>query len=321
MATSKKIKIDPKRLKKLNKMLSGHSSNISPEAASLIWLSSFTILLSVATYFSANAVNQKIYDILMNITCSLWSVIILFFVYERVRSFKEKESTIFARHHIKKSLDSVLLSTCSIFAGILSFEEGRAMPSGTGRWSIVSDSTKEEIAKKLAKPIPLCLILKSVKENYESLYKLVSSPFVLKFSDNKQMRAILKVASILESFDDMQEFKSRRQNPMYEMMQKKDVNHSITIAEIKKDGIQKALILMTKDLKKGYGVVTSWGDYKKDDVPNLLNYALIQPEYVKRMTEIIYSFGKLYSALLEDAGGFIIGMQSVERLTNNGADL
>lgn len=318
MATSKKVKIDPKKLKKLNKMPFGQSSNISPEVASLFWLSSFTILLSVATYFASDAVNQKIYDILMNITCSLWSVIILFFVYERVRSYKEKESTIFARQHIKKSLNGVLLGTNNIFASILNFEEGRAMSIGS--WSIVTECTKKEIAEKLSKPIPLCLILKSVKENYESLYKMVSSPFVLKFSDNKQMRSILKVASILESFDDMQEFKSRRQEPLYEMMQKKETGHSITIAEIKKDETQKAIILMTKDLKKGYGVVTNWGDYKKDDVPNLLNYAVIKPEYVKRMTEVIYSFGKLYSELLEDGGGFIIGMQSVERLTN-GIDL
>ena len=318
MATSKKVKIDPKKLKKLNKMLFGQSSNISPEVASLFWLSSVTILLSVATYFASDAVNQKIYDILMNITCSLWSVIILFFVYERVRSYKEKESTIFARQHIKKSLNGVLMGTNNIFASILNFEEGRAMSIGS--LSIVTECTKKEIAEKLSKPIPLCLILKSVKENYESLYKMVSSPFVLKFSDNKQMRSILKVASILESFDDMQEFKSRRQEPLYEMIQKKETGHSITIAEIKKDETQKAIILMTKDLKKGYGVVTNWGDYKKDDVPNLLNYAVIKPEYVKRMTEVIYSFGKLYSELLEDGGGFIIGMQSVERLTN-GIDL
>jgi len=249
---------------------------------------SFPFLISsiagIILYFSAGKTANNLNSIIINLSATLFAIPIIYVFYQFFVGLSEKRLRKEIYDYSKMLIDTEVLAVLNQLGKFLYPNyEFQLNPKSIKN---ICELSKQDLVKIISKGEYLGF---QVKKNWEYSIKTISEKIQNNQIINKMDTDLLCIIiGFLKSIDSFEIFvkrvdyleKTEKKTDEYEIVSGKELN------PIENKKLPDRLILLKK-LDRDKGVVIDFGDFKKYQAVDLLNYYRIKKEYADYLAEII----------------------------------
>ena len=252
------------------------------------------IITGVILYFMATFVDEKYYDLLINITAAFFAIPLLYFFYETAKSFSRKKLNKEIFDYAKMQVDRELLSILNQLQKIVYTLEEKDFSNETiNRFLSLK---KEEIRNQLKENEYLGFqVFKHWEISEKGMHELLKNPFTLEKMEDGQVISVIKILKSLRALEEIQKIEE-----LYietgEKAKGYKVQSGIEINPENKKFPDRHILL--KHLSEDKFIVHDFGDIPKCSLEKCLNNYEINDKLLSPYAEVIFD-------LLADINGWL----------------
>ncbi len=252
------------------------------------------IVTGVIFYFVATIVDEKYYDLLINIAAAFFAIPLLYSFYETAKSFSRKKLNKEIFDYAKMQVDRELLSILNQLQKIVyTLEEKDFSNEAINRFLSLK---KEEIQNQLKENEYLGFqVFKQWEISEKGLHELLKNPFTLEKMEDEQVISVIKILKSLRTLQEIQKIEE-----LYIETREKAKGYKVQ-SGIGMNPENKKLPdrhILLKHLSEDEFIVHDFGDIPKYRLEKCLNYYEINNKLLSPYAEIIFD-------LLADINGWL----------------
>lgn len=235
-------------------------------------------------YFLAINVDQKYYNLLINIAAAFFAIPLLYFFYETAKSFSHKKLNKEIFDYAKMQIDRELLSILNQLQKIVyTLEEKDFSNKAINNFLALQ---KKQIEDQMKENIYLGFqIFKHWETSEKGLHELLRNPFILGKMEDEQIISIIKVLKNLRTLETIQ-----RIDELYIDTEQKAKGYKVQ-SGIEMNPENKKLPdrhILLKHLTEDKFVVYDFGDIARYNLEKCLNYYEINKKRLSSYAEVIF---------------------------------
>jgi hypothetical protein len=253
-------------------------------------------------YFLAISIDQKFYDLLINISAAFFAVPLLYLFYETAKSFSHKRLNREIFDYAKMQVDKELLSIINQLQKIVyTLEEKDLSEKAVNKFLSIEKGELENILK--ANKYLGFQIFKHWEFSEKGLHDLLKNPFVLEKMEDEQIITVICILKSLRALESIQKL-----DQLYvdtnEVAKGFKVTSGLEMNPENKKFPDRHLLL--KHLSGDRFVVHDFGDIPRYNLDKSLKYYKVNDEQVGHYSENILSLLKVISDWLNTTGSELI---------------
>jgi len=242
------------------------------------------ITSAVIFYFLAGILNEKYYDLLVNIAATFFTIPLLYFFYETAKSFSHKKLNKEIFDYAKMQVDRELLSVLNQLQKIIyAFAEKDFSNDAINKFLSLN---KEQIESQIGKDRYLGFqVFKHWEISEKGLHELLKNPFILEKMDDEQIISIINILKSLRMLESIQKL-----DDLYSEIGQKAKGYKVQ-SGIEMNSENKKFpdrYILLKHLAEDKFVVCDFGDIAKYNLEKCLNYYKINDKLLSHYAEIIF---------------------------------
>lgn len=245
-------------------------------------------------YFLAISLDEKIYDLLINISAAFFAIPLLYFFYETAKSFSHKKLNREIFDYAKMQVDTELLSVLNQLQKIVyTLEEKDFSNEAVNKFLSIK---KDDLENKLKTNKNLGFqVFKHWEISEKGLHDLLKNPFILEKMEDEQ---IISVIGILKSLQDLESI--QKIDELY--IETDEVAKGFKLTSGREMNPENKKFpdrhILLKHLTEDKFVVYDFGDIPKYNLDKCLKYFKVNDKIVKHYAEVIFD-------LLTDINGWL----------------
>lgn len=235
-------------------------------------------------YFLAIELDQKYYDLLINISATFFAIPLLYFFYETAKSFSHKRLNREIFDYAKMQMDRELLSILNQLQKVVyTLEEKEFSSKAINKFLSLQ---KNEIVTQIKENKYLGFqIFKNWEISEKGLHEILKNPFILEKLDDEQIISIISILKGLRQLESIQKI----DNLYIDIKEKAEgykVQSGIGMNTENKKFPDRYMLL--KHLDKDKFIVYDFGDIPKYNLEKCLNYYEINNKLLHVYSTIIF---------------------------------
>jgi hypothetical protein len=259
----------------------------------------FAAIITGGIFYSlAILLDEKFYDLLINISAAFFAIPLLYFFYETAKSFSHKKLNREIFDYAKMQVDRELLSILNQLQKIVfTLEEKDFSNEAVNKFL---SCKKEDLENKLQTNRYLGFqVFKHWEISEKGLHDLLKNPFILERMEDEQITAVIGILKSLRDIEAIQKI-----DELYievdEIAKGYKIQSGIEISSENKKFPDRQMLL--KHLAKDKFVVYDFGDIPKYNLEKCLKYFKVNNKLTKLYAEVIFDLLKDINCWLDTTG-------------------